>query len=250
MSGHSKWSKIKRKKGANDARQSKVFSKMVKEIQVAVKQGGPDPEGNPRLRLAVQNAKGVNMPKDNIDRAINKASGADDATYHEVTYEGYAAAGVAVYVECTTDNINRTVANVRSYFNKFHGSFSTSGSLDFIFDSKGVFSFPIEEHDEDELMLELIDAGAEDVEVEDGEVTVYCAREDFGSMQKKLEALQIEPSEAGLKRLPKVHKKVDPENFRKVMRLIEVLEDDDDVKEVYHNVEMSDELMAAYEDQD
>lgn len=249
MAGHNKWSKIKRKKAVNDAKQSKIFSKIIKEIGVAVKQSGTDPEGNPRLKLAIQNAKGANMPKDNIERAINKASGEGGADYQDVTYEGYAPHGVAIFIEATTDNINRTVANVRSYFNKYNGSLSTSGSLDFIFDQKGVFTFEMPENaDEEELMLELIDAGAEDVQVEEGEVVVYTAREDFGNVQKKLDELKIEPEEAGLRRLPKVFKKLDAEDARSVFKLIAMLEEDEDVQDVYHNVEMSEELEEVYEE--
>ncbi|HOB26838.1 MAG TPA: YebC/PmpR family DNA-binding transcriptional regulator, partial [Bacteroidales bacterium] len=139
MSGHNKWSTIKRKKEANDAKRSKMFTKIIKDITIAVREGGPDPNSNPRLRLAIANARGVNMPKDNIQRAINKANEKDSANYVEIVYEGYATHGVAIIVECATDNQQRTVANIRSYFNKHGGSLSTSGSLNFIFDQKGVF---------------------------------------------------------------------------------------------------------------
>ena len=194
MSGHSKWSTIKRKKGALDAKRSKAFSKIIKEITVAVKEGGgPDPDANPRLRTAIANAKGVNMPKDNVTRAINKAGDKDSANFMEVTYEGYAPGGIGIFVECTTDNLQRTVSNVRSYFTKHNGSLGKNGSLSFIFDRKGVFTFPIGDWDIEELELEIIDAGAEDIELEDGFVTVTTALEDFGTMQKKLEELNIEP---------------------------------------------------------
>ncbi|MCK5471335.1 MAG: YebC/PmpR family DNA-binding transcriptional regulator, partial [Cyclobacteriaceae bacterium] len=163
MSGHSKWSTIKRKKGAADARRGKLFTKLIKEISIAAREGGGDPDGNPRLRLAVANAKGNNMPKDNIGRAIKKATGSDAEQYHETTYEGYATHGVAVFVECLTDNSNRTVSSVRSAFTKHGGSLGTNGSLEFIFDRKGVFSIKMtEDMDEDEFSLEMIDAGAED----------------------------------------------------------------------------------------
>ena len=186
MSGHSKWSKIKRKKGATDSKRSKVFSKLIKEIQVAVKLGGPDPDANPRLRLALQNGKGENLPKENVDRAIKKASGVDATDFAEVTYEGYAAHGIALFVECTTDNTNRTVANVRSYFNKFNGSLGKTGSLEFIFDHLGVFTFTLPpKMSNDDLELELIDAGADNIDYDEDFVTVTCAREDFGNLQKK-----------------------------------------------------------------
>jgi YebC/PmpR family DNA-binding regulatory protein len=243
MSGHSKWSTIKRKKGALDAKRSKIFSKIIKDINISVKENGPDPEANPRLRLAIANAKGANMPKDNIARAINKASDKDAANFTETTYEGYAPNGIAVYVECTTDNVQRTVANVRSYFNKFGGNLGTNGSLSFLFDRKGVFTVPKADIDQDEFEMELIDAGAEDIELEDEFFTVTTAMEDFGSMIKKLEELGIEPESASLQRIPKETTKLDIESARKVMKLIDMFEEDDDVQDVYHNLEISEELM-------
>jgi len=244
MSGHSKWSTIKRKKGALDAKRSKAFSKIIKEITVAVKEGGgPDPDSNPRLRTAIANAKGVNMPKDNVARAISKANDKDSANFSEVTYEGYAPGGIGIFVECTTDNLQRTVANVRSYFTKHHGSLGKNGSLSFIFDRKGVFTFPIGEWDIDELEMEIIDAGAEDIELEEDFVTVTTALEDFGTMQKKLEELKIETESAKLERIPNNTESLDVESAKKVLRLIDVIEEDDDVQEVYHNLEMTDELL-------
>jgi YebC/PmpR family DNA-binding regulatory protein len=240
MSGHSKWSTIKRKKGAIDAKRGKIFTKLIKEITIAVKEGGgSEPEANPRLRLAVQNAKGANMPKDNIERAIKKAAGADADSYEEVTYEGYAQHGVAVFVECMTDNLNRTVAAVRSLFNKYGGNLGTNGSLEFIFDHKGIFTFELPEmKDQDELMLEIIDAGAEDVEIEDGYVTVTTAMEDFGSVNKKIEELEIETETAELQRIPKTLVSLDDDAFTKVMKFIDALEDNDDVQKVYHNIDV------------
>ena len=249
MSGHSKWSTIKRKKGALDAKRSKAFSKIIKEITVAVKEGGgPDPDANPRLRTAIANAKGVNMPKDNVARAISKAGDKDSANFTEVTYEGYAPGGIGIFVECTTDNLQRTVANVRSYFTKYGGSLGKNGSLSFIFDRKGVFTFPIGDWDLDELEMEIIDAGAEDIEMEDGFVTVTTALEDFGTMQKKLEELEIETESAKLERIPNNTETLDVESAKKVLKLIDVIEEDDDVQEVYHNLEMTDELIAALEE--
>lgn len=243
MSGHNKWSTIKRKKGALDAKRSKIFSRIIKEITVAVKESGPDPDGNPRLRLAIANAKGASMPKDNITRAINKGSDKDGANYTETTYEGYAPNGVAVFIECTTDNVQRTVSNVRSYFNKFGGSLGTNGSLGFLFDRKGIFTIPKGEIDMDELEMELIDAGAEDIQLEDETITVTTAMEDFGAMIKKLEELKIEPENAELQRLPRNTVKVDKEAAKKIMRLIDLFEEDDDVNNVFHNLELTDELM-------
>jgi YebC/PmpR family DNA-binding regulatory protein len=244
MSGHSKWSTIKRKKGALDARRGKIFTKLIKEITIAAREGGTDPDGNPRLRLAIANAKGANMPKDNILRALKKVEGGEGSDYKELTYEGYGKYGVAIYVECTTDNLKRTVAAVRSIFNKWGGSLGTNGSLEFLFDRKGVFAFPIpEEVDEDELMLELIDAGAEDVETEEDYYTVFCQLEDFGSIQKKLDELGIEPENAELQRIPKTSVHLDDDQLSSVWKLIEALEDNDDIQKVYHNLGIKDSQM-------
>ena len=242
MSGHSKWSTIKRKKGAIDAKRGKIFTKIIKEIIIAAKEGGGDPETNARLRLAVQNAKGANMPKDNIERAIKKAVGADAESFIETTFEGYGPCGVAVFVECLTDNNNRTVASVRSAFNKYGGNLGTNGSLSFLFERKGIFTIRNEGFSLEDLELEMIDAGAEDIEVDGDTLTISCAIEDFGNINRKLNELGIEPEEAGLKRIPNDTKNVDLESAKKVLRFIEVLEDDDDIQNVYHNLEMTDEL--------
>lgn len=243
MSGHSKWSTIKRKKGSIDSKRSKLFSKIVKEITVAVKEGGPDPDSNPRLRVAVANAKGVSMPKDNIQRAISKGADKDSGSFTECTFEGYANGGVAVFLESTTDNQQRTIANVRSYFNKNNGSLGTNGSLSFIFDRKGIFTIPQGKLDADAFEMEMIEAGAEDMQLEDGYFTVTTAMENFGPMMKKLEALNIEPESAGLQRIPKETTTLDLESARKAMKLIELFEEDDDIQAVYHNLELTDELM-------
>ncbi len=244
MSGHSKWSTIKRKKGALDAKRGKVFTKIIKEISMAAKEGGDDPAANPRLRLAIQNAKGANMPKDNIERAIKKGAGDDATVYLETTYEGYAPYGVPVFVECTTDNLNRTVASVRAAFSKFGGSLGTNGSIEFIFDRKGVFHLTQpDDIDEDEFMLDLIDAGAEDVTVDDGYIQITCALEYFGHVQKKLEELRLEPEVAELQRIPNNRVVLPDEDLFKVMKLIDALEDDDDVKSVYHNIDITEEQM-------
>lgn len=242
MSGHSKWSTIKRKKGAIDAKRGKKFTKIIKEIIIAAREGGGDPESNARLRLAIQNAKGANMPKDNIDRAIKKATGADADNFIETTFEGYASNGIGVFVECLTDNNNRTVASVRSAFNKHGGNLGTNGSLSFLFERKGIFIIRKEGLDLDNVELEMIDAGAEDFEVDSDLITVICAKEDFGSVNRKLIELGIEPEEAGLKRIPNDTKKLDIESAKKVLRLVDTLEDDDDIQFVYHNLEMTDEL--------
>jgi len=251
MAGHSKWANIKRRKGAQDAKRAKVFTRILKEIAIAVKEGGsPDPDSNPRLRLAIANAKGVNMPKDNINRAIKKASDKDSESYQEVTYEGYGPAGIALFVEATTDNINRTVSNVRAIFTKYGGSLGTNGSLEFIFDRKGVFSIPVEslsDWDMDEFEMELIDGGAEEVEKDDEFVTIYTSFEDFGNMQKKLEELSIEAESQELQRIPNSTQDVDLEEGKKVLNIVEKFEEDDDVNTVFHNMELSEELMAEME---
>ncbi len=247
MSGHSKWSTIKRKKGALDAKRSKMFSRIVKEINVAVKEGGPDEEANPRLRLAIANAKGVNMPKDNVERAIKKAGDKDSDNYQEVTYEGYAPHGIAIYVECTTDNQQRTVANVRSYFNKMEGSLAKNGSLAFLFDRKGIFRFKQSGLEQDELEMELIDAGAENIETEEDYFIVTTTMEDFGNMLKKLQELGIEPESSALERIPHTRKELPLEQAKTVYKLIDMLDEDDDVQNVYHDLEITEELMEEME---
>jgi len=248
MSGHNKWSTIKRKKEANDAKRSKMFTKIIKDITIAVREGGPDPNSNPRLRLAIANARGVNMPKDNIQRAINKANEKDSANYVEIVYEGYATHGVAIIVECATDNQQRTISNIRSYFNKHGGSLSTSGSLNFIFDQKGVFRINKEKISNfDEFMLEAIDAGAEDVVEDDDMVIIFTPRENFGTMQKTLEKLNIEADSSNLERIPNTFVKLEKEQALKILKLIDLLEDDDDVQEVYHNMELPDEILDEIE---
>jgi YebC/PmpR family DNA-binding regulatory protein len=246
MSGHSKWSTIKRKKGALDAKRGKMFTKVIKEITVAAKEGGGDPDGNPRLRLAIQNAKGMNCPKDNIERAIKKGAGADGASYIETDYEGYAPHGIAIFVECTTDNLQRTVQNVRAIFSKHGGSLGTKGSLEFIFSRKSVFTIARKEGlDEEQFTLDLIDAGAEDVEFEDGYITVTGAMEDFGKLQNMLDRLKIEVENAELQRIPGTLVKLNNEALEKVMKLIDALEDDDDVQKVYHNIEFNEEQIQT-----
>jgi YebC/PmpR family DNA-binding regulatory protein len=243
MSGHSKWSTIKRKKGAADAKRSKMFSKVVKEITVAVKEGGSDPLGNPRLRMAIANAKGISMPKDNIERAISKGKDKDSADFIELTYEGYLTNGVAVYIEITTDNQQRTVSNVRAIFNKYGGSLGTNGSLNFLFERKGVFTIPKGDVDQDEFELAMIDAGAEEIDLEEDFFSITTAMEDFGKMQKALEKLGIEPENAELQRIPLETVKLNDEDARKILRVIELFEDDDDVQKVFHNLEISESMM-------
>jgi YebC/PmpR family DNA-binding regulatory protein len=247
MSGHSKWSTIKRKKGAIDAKRSKLFSKVVKEIMIAAREGGPDPDMNPKLRLAVTNAKGVNMPKDNIARAISKAS-SDGASLNEITFEGYGPGGVGVFVECLSDNHKRTVGNVRAIFNKRGGSLGTNGSLSFLFDRMGVFEVKKGDLDPEEFELEIIDAGVEEIEEEDGLFILTCQLEDFGNVQKKLEEMGLEPEKAELQRIPNTTKELDISTAKSVLALIDAFEDDDDVQAVYHNLELTDEIAAALDE--
>jgi len=250
MSGHSKWSKIKRKKGSADAKRSKIFSRISKEITIAVKEGGgSDPSMNPRLRMAILNGKGQNMPKDNIERAISKGE-KDGGNLSEIDFEGYGIGGVAVFIECLSDNNNRTVADMRAIFNRRGGSMGTKGSLNFLFDRKGIFNIPVKSGlNLDDLELELIEAGAEDIEVEDEMITVTTALEDFGKVNKKLEELSIVPEKAELQRIPTLDKKLPVNDARKFLHMIEEFEDHDDVQNIYHNLAMTDELEQALEEE-
>ena len=245
MAGHSKWANIKHRKGAQDAKRAKIFTRIIKELTVASKEGGPDASSNPRLRTAIQNAKGANMPKDTIEKAIKKGSAGEGEKYSEVFYEGYGPNGIAIFVEATTDNINRTVSNVRAIFTKYGGSLGKNGSIDFMFDRKGVFEITkesIESWDLDELEMELIDGGAEDVERTDEMVIVYTSFEDFGSMTKKLEEIGVEPKSSELQRIPTTTTALDVSSAKTIITMIEKFEEDDDVNQVFHNLEMTDEL--------
>lgn len=247
MSGHSKWSTIKRKKGALDAKRGKIFSRIVKEISIAVKESGPDPEANPRLRLAIQNAKGANMPKDNVERAINKAD-KEGANLQEVTFEGYAPNGVGVFIECLTDNNQRTVGMVRSVFNKRGGNLGTNGSLAFLFERKGVFTVKRGDLDPEEFELEIIDAGVEEFETLDEVFIITTAMEDFGNVQKALDDMGVEIENAELQRIPNDTKTLEVEDAKKVLRMVEEFEEIDDVQTVYHNLELTEEVAAAMDE--
>lgn len=245
MAGHSKWANIKHRKGAKDKKRSKLFTKLLKEVAVATKEGGgSDPDGNPRLRMAIKNAKKASVPKENIDKAVKKGSGADGTVYESLSYEGYASHGVAVFVECMTDNQKRTIANIRSYFNKYNGSIGKSGSVDYMFERKGVFIFPQEGLNEETLTLQLLEAGLEDIEADEENFIATCAFEDFGQMNSQLEALNIE-AESSLERFPSTTVKLDVERAISVLKLIDLLEDDDDIQQVFHNLEMTDEIESA-----
>ena len=252
MAGHSKWANIKHRKGAQDKKRAKQFTRAIKEITVAVKEGGgPDPEANPALRNAIQNAKGVNMPKDTIERAIKKASGADADNYEMVTFEGYGPNGIAIFVEATTDNTNRTVASVRSIFSKNGGSLGTNGSLEFLFDKKGVFVIEKKniEIELEELELELIEGCASSFDKEDEYLTVYTDFNDFGMMSSKLEELSIEPKNSEVQRIPLNTTELPVEDAIKILNLIEKFEDDDDVQNVYHTLDVTDELITKMEEE-
>ena len=217
-------------------RMAKQFTKAGREIAIAVKSGGADPEYNPGLRRALQNAKGVNMPKDRIEAAIKRAMSKDEKDFQEVVYEGMAPNGVAVVIETATDNPTRTVANIRAIFNKKNGTLGTSGMHDFIFNRKGVFKFKAAGYDMEELELELIDHGLDSLEKEDDTLIAYSAFQDFGSMQKALEEKGIEVTSAELERIPTITKELSEEQTDDVLDLIDRLEQDDDVQNVYHNL--------------
>ncbi len=247
MSGHSKWSTIKRRKGANDAKKGKIFSRLVKEIQVSIREGGADIDSNPALRLAIQNAKGANMPKDNIERAIKRAS-SDGASLQEVTFEGYGPKGIAFYIECLTDNNLRTISNIRSIFSRGGGNLGTNGSLSFLFDRKGVFTVPGNDLNQEEFELEIIDAGVEDCELEEDVFIITTAIEDFSSVQKKLDEMEVNIENAQLQRIPNSTEKLDYESAGKVIKMIEDFEELDDVQNVYHNLEVTEEIAALLQE--
>lgn len=216
---------------------AKTFTRLGKDIVMAVKEGGPDPDANSRLRAVIQNAKAVNMPKDNIERAIKRASDKNTEDYKEVLFEGYAPHGIAILIETATDNNNRTVANIRSYFNKCNGSLGTSGSVEFMFDHSCNFRIPAEGIDPEELELELIDFGAEEVFQDEDGIHIYAPFESYGSIQKELEERKIEICSSGFERIPQVTKKLNPEEVADVEKLLEKIEEDDDVQNVYHTME-------------
>ena len=229
------------------SKMAKTFTRIGKDIVMAVKDGGPDPDANSRLRQIMQNAKAANMPKDNVLRAIKNASNKDTANYEEMSLEGYAMHGIAVFLDCASNNNNRTVADVRSYFSKCDGAMGTNGSLEFIFDRKGVFTINPEQIkiDVEELEMELIDAGLEELEVDEEAVTIYCEYADFNNMQTKLEELEIEIENSELQRIPNNTKKISTEQAKKVLKLLDLLEENDDVQQVFHIMELTEEILNA-----
>ena len=241
MAGHSKWNNIKERKGAQDKKRGKLFQKLVKEIYVAAKAGGPDTETNPALRLAIDKAKSNNMPNDNVDRAVKRATdSSESANYHEVTYEGYGPNGVAVLVETLTDNTNRTGTNVRVAFDRNHGNLGEKGSVNYMFDRKGYIAIEREglAVDEDTMLMSILEAGAEDLETSDEVFEIYTDASDFTTVRDELE-IEYTLANAELTMLPSMYVTVDEETNEKLLELIDALEDDDDVNDVYHNADFS-----------
>jgi len=244
MSGHSKWSTIKRKKGAADAKRGKIFTKLIKEITISAREGGGDPGANPRLRLAIDNAKAANMPADNIERAIKKATGElEGVTYHELMYEGYGPGGVAMLIEVATDNKNRSVAEVRHLLSKYNGSMGENGSVAWMFNRKGIITLPIQNKSEDEIMDIVLEAGAEDLHTEEDFFEVQTDLESFEPVGKALVAADLQIENASLQWIAKNTVNIGTEDAEKVMRLIEAMEDSEDVQNVYSNADFDEELI-------
>lgn len=244
MSGHSKWHNIKNKKGKADAKRGKIFTKMARKIVVAVKEGGDDPDYNPALKAAIDSAKAENMPNDNIERAIKKAAGeGDDGNYESITYEGYGPSGIAVMVQCLTDNRNRTAPDVRHAFDKHGGNLGTDGSVSFLFDRKGQLGIEIKDGMDPEVVeMDAIEAGAEDIRTEDGGIEIITSPEDYQTVRKNLEEAGYEFVISEITYLPQTTTVLeDPEDRKKMAKLIDQLEENDDVQEVIHNWENDDE---------
>ncbi|MDH5752497.1 MAG: YebC/PmpR family DNA-binding transcriptional regulator [Deltaproteobacteria bacterium] len=249
MSGHSKWSSIKHKKAAVDAKRGKIFTKLIREITVAAKMGGGDMEANPRLRLAVGVARGKNMPKDTIDRAIKKGAGGNDGVdFEEVIYEGYGPHNVAVVVEALTDNRNRTASSIRHVFTKHNGNLGATNSVQYMFDRKGTFTLSKDAGDEDTITEWVLESGADDLEDDGDTWFVTCALENFDSVKTYLEEKGLDISEAELQRLPQTKVNLtDKEQAQKVLGFLELLEEDDDVQKVFANFEIDENLLAELE---
>jgi len=238
MSGHSKWANIKRRKGAQDVKRGKIFGKLIREIAVAAREGDPDPDMNPRLRLAVDKAKANSMPKDNIERAIAKAAGESGGeSYEEITYEGYGPGGVAILVQCLTDNRNRTAAEVRHAFSKGGGNMGQSGSVAYLFQRKGTFGLPKEDLDEETVMMAALEGGGEDISEDEDEWQVTCAFEDYDSCKKALEELGVEVR-AEVTQIPDTEVPITGDDARKLVKLLDRIEDLDDVQETWTNADI------------
>lgn len=242
MSGHSKWHNIQNKKGKADAKRGKIFTKIGRELMIAVKNGGPDPDNNPKLRDAIAKAKAANMPNDTVQRSIKKASGELGAVdYERIVYEGYGPSGVAVIVDTLTDNKNRSAGNVRSAFTKGGGNMGTTGCVGFMFQEKGEIVIEKGDLDEEELMMMALDAGAEDFNSDEEEVFIITTSpDDFGVVREALEAEGLEFLEAAVKMIPDTYTEIDDDAAKKFQKMLDLLEDDDDVQEVYHNAEFPD----------
>ena len=246
MAGHSKWANIQHRKGAQDKKRGKIFTRLNRELTVAAKEGGGDPDSNPRLRLAIDKANAANMPKDNIERAIKKATGElEGVTYEEIRYEGYAPGGVAVMVDCMTDNKNRTVAEVRHAFSKHGGSLGTDGSVAYLFSKQGVITMAPDSADEEQVMELALDAGAEDIQTdEDGSITVLSEPDGFEAVRDALAGAGIEIAEAEVTMRPATFVELDDESGKQILKFLDVLEDLDDAQDVYSNAEIP---ASAYE---
>ena len=244
MAGHSKWANIQHRKGKQDKLRSKMFSKLSKEITVAAKMGEPDVDKNPRLRLAVKAAKAVSMPKDVIDRAIKKSTTGDAADYTEIRYEGYGVSGIAIIVEAMTDNLNRTASNVRSYFVKCGGNLGTTGSVAFSFDRVGEITYPASAGDADTVMMAAIEAGADDVESDEDGHWAYCAVEALNDVSDAMEKALGESTESKLIWRPQTRTEVDLDTAQKLLRLIDMLEEDEDIQVVTHNFDIPEDVAA------
>lgn len=251
MAGHSKWANIKHKKAKEDAKRAKAFTKHIREITVAAREGGGDPGTNPRLSLAIENAKGVNLPKDNIERAIKKGTGElDDGSgnYEEVTYEGYGPGGIAYFIEATSNNLNRTVGEIRHIFTKNGGNLGTDGSVGYLFEQKGAITLKNSGIDEEEFMLIAIDAGAEDVEMDDEFFTITTSREDLIDVRKKLEEQEFEVASAELVRIPMTEVSADINTAKRNLRMMDMFDEDDDVSNIFTNLKLDEETLALAED--
>ncbi len=249
MGGHSHWSQIKRQKWANDAKRGQLFSKLVREIAVAAREGGPDPDLNPRLRLAIERARDQNMPMDTIERAIKRATGADEegSQYQEVRFEGYGPGGVAIMIDALTDNRNRTVSEVRQVLTRNGGSLGEAGCVSWQFDSRGVIVVETEEgQDADEVALAAIDAGAEDVKIEEGRIEVYTAPSDLSQVRSALEQRGVKVASAEVTMLPKASVPLDEKTAVQVLKLLDALEELEDVQRVYSNAEFPDSVLLEY----
>ncbi|MDR0787051.1 MAG: YebC/PmpR family DNA-binding transcriptional regulator [Gemmatimonadota bacterium] len=246
MAGHSKWAQIKRKKAVTDQKRAAAWGKIIREITVAAKMGGGDPAGNPRLRLAMDNARAANMPNENMDRAIKKGSGdLDGVEYHEISYEAYGPGGVAIFIQALTDNVNRTVAEVRHALNKQGGNLGTTGSVAWMFDHRGQIVFDATRSDEATILEAALDAGAQDVETEDGAIIVYTDVADFHVVQDSLRARSLHWESAELAMVPRTLVRVEGTDAEKMMKLLDALEDSDDIQKVFSNADIDEDSLAG-----